>query len=435
MLPPIRSHICAFALVTLAFISTRAGASSAGAPWQELQAQNRELRAQLQTQQQQLDDLRRQMDRLAGIQESTANDRSEINDPAPRGASDRKLVISGEVGLAFYSSSNEGRYRNEEFRVDDANIYIEAALARNAYFFGELHLAKHEALNEDFYLGEFYVDFEDISGALGGPERLVNLRFGRVNIPFGEEYLLRDPLANPLITHSLSDVWGTDEGVQLYGEAGRASYAFAVQNGSSRLMHDFNADKSLTLRVGYDVTSQLHLSLSGMRTGELASTAEPLSEVWFGNVVFRNIGSSLSRTHEADLAELDATYTWSTGRVWAAVGRARYRDNDPLADNTRDFDYFQVEAVQSLTREIYGAVRFSTLQVDQGYPIAGIGNLSRYFLGALQTEDLQRLSVGGGYRFNPSLVLKFDYTLEEATLTTGVKRDIRQVSFETALGF
>jgi hypothetical protein len=284
-------------------------------------------------------------------------------------------------------------------------------------------------------LGEFYVDLEDLSGAFGGPSRLVNLRFGRINIPFGEEYQRRDPLANPLITHSLSDVWGTDEGIQLYGESGRASYAFAVQNGGSKTMRDYHSDKSMTLRLGYDATARLRLSLSGMRTGKLASATEPLSEVWFGNVVFRNIGSPLSSTHEAELAEMNATYTWSTGHFWAAGGRARYRDNDPLADNTRRFDYFQLEAVQSLTRHLYAAVRFSRLQVDRGYPIAGIGDLNKYFLGALESKELQRISLGGGYRINPSVVLKFDYTLENATLTTGADRDVHQVSFQTALGF
>ena len=303
------------------------------------------------------------------------------------------------------------------------------------YFFGEMQLAKREALDESFRLGEFYLEFENVSGAWGGPDRLVNVRVGRVDTPFGEEYQTRDPLANPLITHSLSDIWGTDEGVMVYGEFDRASYAVAVQNGSSKTMRDYNADKALALRIGFDATSRLHLSASAMRTGELASAREPLSEVWIGNNVFRNIGSALSTTHEAELAELDATYTWTNGHVAAAAGRARYRDNDPLADNTRRFTYYQIEAVQAFTRQIYGALRFSTLEVDRGYPLAGIGNFSKYFLTSLATEELQRLSVGGGYRFTPSVVVKFDYTWEDGKLTTGTSRDNRLFSVETALGF
>lgn len=407
--------------------------SASEQPWQELLDQNRALRAQLEAQQHQLNDLRAQMNRLAATRESASS--ADAGDSAASTRAERQLIISGEVGIAFYSSSSRGRYPNQEFRVDDANLHLEAALGRKMYFFGEMQLAKHESFDEAFHLGEFYLELEDVSGSLGGPERLVNVRFGRVNIPFGEEYQHRNPLANPLVTHSLSDIWGTDEGIEVYGELGKASYAFAVQNGSSKTTHDYNADKALTLRVGFDVTPALHVSASGMRTGELASAREPVSEVWFGNAVFRNIGSAYSTTHEADLAEVDATYRWHNGHVWAAAGRARYRDNDPLADNTQHFEYFQFEAVQSFTREFYGALRFSTLRVDHGYPVPGIGALNTYFQTALRTKELQRITVGGGYRFNPSLVMKFDYSLETATLTTGDDRGSSLVSFETALGF
>lgn len=397
---------------------------------QELQIQNRELRVQLEAQQQQLNQLRDQMNRIAGNQQSAS-----ISSPPelPRSES-RKLIVSAEMGLAFYASSRDGRYPKKEFRVDDASLRLEAPIAKNTYFFGELDLSKQESGDEAFHLGEFYVDVENVSGLLGGPERLVNVRFGRIDIPFGEEYLLRNPLANPLIVHSLSDVWGTDEGVEIYGEFGKASYAFAVQNGSSKLMHDYNADKSLTLRIGYDLLPNLHLSVSAMRTGELASALEPTSEVWFGNVIFRNIGSSLSTTHEAELAELDATYRWKTGHLWIAGGKARYRDNDRISDNTRNFNYFQAEIVQSIGG-FYAATRFSTLQADRGYPIAGLGNFSKYFFTPLTTKNLQRFTVGGGYRFNPSLVVKSDYTIETGRLTTGTARDNNQFSFETALGF
>ena len=41
-----------------------------------------------------------------------------------------------------------------------------------------------------------------------------------MNLPFGEEYQVRNAIDNPLVTHSLSDVWGIDEGVQVYGTLG-----------------------------------------------------------------------------------------------------------------------------------------------------------------------------------------------------------------------
>jgi hypothetical protein len=296
-------------------------------------------------------------------------------------------------------------------------------------------MAKRESADENFHLGEFYFEFEDISGAWGGPNRLVNARVGRMDIPFGEEYQVRNPLTNPLVTHSLSDIWGTDEGIELFGEFGRSSYAFAVQNGSSMTMGDYNSDKSLTFRYGFDVTPKFHVSASAMRTGKLDSVRESTSEVWIGNALFRNIGSAASTVHQAELGELDAIYRWSGGQLMVAAGRARYRDDDRSANNTRHFSYYQAEAMQHLTREWYAAARFSTLSVDRGYPLVGIGNFGQYFGGPLHTKSMQQMTLGAGYRFNRSLVLKLDYTFEDAKLTTGASRDTRMLSFESAIGF
>lgn len=400
-------------------------------PWKELQEQNRLLRAQIQAQQRQLDELRGQVERLAEGREGSFGTQNSTSSPA----SDRKLIVSGEVGAAWFAASQNGQYANKEFRIDDANIRLEASIAKNTYLFGEVQLVKREAPDENFRLGEFYFEFENVSGAWGGPDRLVNVRVGRVDIPFGEEYLYRDPLTNPLVTHSLSDIWGTDEGVEIFGEFGRSSYAVAVQNGSSKTMRDYNSDKSVTFRYGYDLTPRLRVSASAMRTGKLDSVREPMSEVWIGNNLFRNIGSTASTLHQAEIGELDSIYRWRGGHLMVAAGRARYRDNDPRADNTRHFTYYQAEAMQFLTREWYAAARFSTLTADRGYPLAGIGSFGRYFMGSLQTKEMERITLGAGYRFNRSLVLKFDYTFEDARLTTGAPRDTQMFSFESAIGF
>jgi hypothetical protein len=62
--------------------------------------------------------------------------------------------------------------------------------------------------------GELYLDCEDVS-RLWGQDRMLNLRVGRFYIPFGEEYLDRFAIDNPLISHSVSDLWGEDNGVEL----------------------------------------------------------------------------------------------------------------------------------------------------------------------------------------------------------------------------
>jgi len=71
------------------------------------------------------------------------------------------------------------------------------------------------------------------------------------------------------VTHSLEDLWGVDEGLELYGSFGKVSYAVAVQNGGVPGARDYNSDKSVAGRISYDPNRWLHLSVSAMRTGDL----------------------------------------------------------------------------------------------------------------------------------------------------------------------
>ncbi|HEY9155419.1 MAG TPA: hypothetical protein VIM69_09825 [Opitutaceae bacterium] len=417
-------------LLALALLSSVAAAEPTVTSLEQLQEQNRLLRSQLETQQHQIDELRDQMKQLAERHDAASSNDSKSQENS---SGDRRLILSGEVDMVFFSQGRDGQYRNDEFRVDDADFRFEAPLAHDIFFYAELQIAKREVADDNFHLGEMYLEYENISGALGAPDRLVNLRFGRVNIPFGEEYQVRNSLEDPLVTHSVTDFWGTDEGIELYGEYGRASYAAALQNGSSKISRDFNADKALTLRIGYDITPRVRVSGSAMRTGKLSSLNEN-SELWIANGVFRNVDGST--VHQADLGEIDASYRWNGGHILGAIGRARYEDNSNLTGSTIHFRYYQIEAVQSITHDFYAALRFSSLSADgAGYPLPGIGNFVKYYLTALRTKDLQRMSIGAGYRFNPSLLLKAEYTFEDGELTTGASRDNHLVSFESALGF
>jgi hypothetical protein len=242
-----------------------------------------------------------------------------------------------------------------------------------------------------------------------------------MDVPFGEEYLSRDAIDNPLISHSLSDIWGVDEGVELYGTAGKFSYVLAVQNGGTPGTRDFNGDKSVAGRVAFDPTRWLHLSLSGMRTGDLAAAKEEdhLSELWFANGWFRSIGTPATTTFRANLVEGDVGAHWSRGHFKAFGGYASYDDNDPLRNNARSIFYYSAEGVQNLGKKWYAASRFSQILSHKGYPIAGQGDLGRYFFGPICTDNLWRLSLGLGYRFSENLLIKADYSIEGGHDTRG----------------
>jgi uncharacterized coiled-coil protein SlyX len=400
--------------------------------------QNRLLQEQVKAQQKTIESLsaqvqeirratERQQHELQGLQQQPA-DTKETAIPVST-SRDQEVRVAGEVGLAYFSSGRNGQFPNGEFRVDDATITLEAPVWQDVYFFSELKLLTRESSTASVQFGELYVDFERLGAPFGRPDAL-NLRFGSINTPFGEEYLVRGAVENPLVSHSLSDIWGPDEGVELYGSIGAWQYAVAVQNGGLSQLRDYHSSKSFAARLGWDPFRWLHLSASAMRTGKLAtvspvtSQGDNLSAQWFANGFFRSLGPASRTTNFwANLYEADAVAKWSDGKVSAAVGQVQFDDNDPLADNSRRLRYGYLEVMQAVTDHLYGATRYSAIDAPRGYPLAGLGNMGQYFFRPTLTEELRRLSFGFGYRFGPPLVLKLEYAWEWGRTTTGDARD------------
>jgi len=396
----------------------------------ELADQNWVLMEQLRAQQKTIDELRARMDsaqhanarsdaQLAGIREQVADVSVPAISRVESGA--QKVIVSGEAGLAFFDSESKGQFPNAEFRVDEAKLFLEAPIWKDTYFLAEIELTSRE--QEDIYLGELYVDFERAGRAFGWG-RGVNIRLGRMNLPFGEEYLVRDAITNPLISHSLADVWGIDEGVEFYGEKGEFSYVVAVQNGGRSLSRDYDKDKSVTARLGYDPFGWLRVSASAMRTGDLSVADEGLSEVWFADGFFVPVGDSATTTvYSGKLYELNGTARWKTGHANIALGRADYTDNDSSADNSRRMRYGSIELMQQFTDGLFGAARYSWIDGGKGYPLSGHGDRGRYVFSGALTDELWRLGLGVGYRLGEPLVVKMEYMLEGGSLHDGGERN------------
>jgi len=442
--PRRRAFLC---LVALAALLPAAGAAFGDeaetgleSRLEALAAQNEELRRLAEGQQAEIDALKQRLDainqaerereeRLRSLQAEVESPAPSLRPPPPpppaRGPlSKSPLLVSGEVGLAFFAGQNNAQFANEEFRIDDARLLFEAELARNAYFVSELELFRRETTDKGVNVGQLYVDFENVLG-LSDHFRLANLRVGRFDTPFGEEYQHRYVMANPLVSRSVTDFWGIDEGLALYGASGPFSYALAVQNGGSSPLRDFDGDKSIALRMGYEPTRRLRLSGSVMRTGALDADRDRGSEMWIGNVVFVPIGSEATSEFSAKLAQLDAIWSWNRGRIAAAAGKAWYEDDDPLdpADaNHRDFDFFQIEGRFDFAENYFAAARYSGLRVNGGYPLAGNGDLGTFFFGDNLTEELTRLSLGFGRWIGEDVVFKAEYSFEDGRLASGAER-------------
>jgi hypothetical protein len=385
----------------------------------QLQRQNELLEQQVRKQQQLIDDL---TGKVATLERKQSTDGAEPEPTAakPRGFSLGNLHFSGQGGVAFFRSEAHGPAPNSEFRIDEAKLFVEAPLWNDTYFFAELNITTRESRDTYLEPGELYVDFENIS-RLWNRDRQVNLRIGRLDIPFGEEYLTRDAIDNPLISHSLSDLWGVDEGVELYGTIAGVSYVVAVQNGGHPALRDFNEDKSIAARLSYDPARWLHLSGSAMRTGALDVRGDKFSELWFGNDFIRSLAPATTTRFEANLLEADVHARWAQGHVKGAGGYLKYDDDDPLSNNQREVYYYYVEALQHLTRQLYAAGRWSQVLAPDGFSIVGDGDSSDYSIDNL-TENLWRLSLGLGWRWNQNLLLKAEYTFNQGKTLAGEER-------------
>jgi hypothetical protein len=415
-----------FSLSTLLFVARSSPAEDANLEQEvrALQQQNALLEQQLEKQNQSIETLSKKVQELETANAGHENAASQNAPPVtPTGYNLGNVNISGEGGVAYVKTGSQGFSPHGNFRIDEARLFVEAPIWKQVYFQGEIDLATRENNNLNVQLGELYLDAQDVS-QLWGRDRQLNLRAGRMYFPFGEEYLTRYAIDNPLLSHSVSDIWGYGTGLQAYGDLSKFNYAVAVQEASGiNEVQDFNSDLAVTGRVGYDPNNHWDFSVSGMRSGNLSAQQDRRSSQWFGGTLFQNLGGATTTLFNFELVEGDITGRWSGGYVHAFGGAGYYNDNNTAANDGRDFFYYAVEAVQNLPRRFYVASRFSQAFSAKGMPLMGFGNFGEYGTAANLSTDLWRWSLGLGYRFSDQLVLKTEYSFEGGQTLGGEARN------------
>lgn len=344
------------------------------------------------------------------------------------------LALSGEGALAFFDTGSKGAFPNNEFRVDEARLFLDARLAETIFLYTELNFYERENGDTEARVGEFYLEFAGLGEATLG-DWAPTVRAGRLQIPFGEEYALRYAKDDPLISHSLSDLWGVDEGVSLFGAQGAFDYVVAVQNGGYEKIMDGDPDKSVAARIGW-TQGRLRLSASAMRTGDISIEHDGCAEMWFGNAYLASLGNpSNTTTFSANLAELDARWSWKGGSVGLFGGGVFYRDDDTGAGGDREAWYGSAELVQDLNPRWYGAGRYSWIRSGDGYLVQGQGAYDPNVATAL-ADEVWRLSLGLGCRVNQHVTLKGEYSWERGDATSGAKiQDRDQVAAQAVYAF
>lgn len=354
--------------------------------------------------------------------EANASPASERNVPVSSLFTGDNVILSGVGSLVFFASEEKGRFPEDEFRVDEARLFLDVKLPKNLFAFIEVNLFEPDRADSEVTIGELFLEAEDVLRRFDLDD-WATVRIGRFDIPFGEEYLNRDSIDNPLITHSVSDIWGVDEGIEIFGSPGQWDYALAVQNGGHPSSKEGNSDKAVIGRLGFEPNEHLRVSASAMRTGKLDVEKDVFSEVWFGRGFLVPVGDpEQTETFEGELYEVDVILRREQGYLALTGGRVDVSDHG--GDVSTDATYYSVEAVHDLAGDLYGAIRYSGMESDDGFAVVGHAPFSNLF-SPDRTESLWRLSAGIGYRISDQAVAKVEYSVEEGETIGGVDLDER----------
>lgn len=378
-------------------------------------------------------ELEAENERLRGrVDELEARDRLPELDDSLAGALERyeaptsPIRVSGMLATRFAVSGRDGAARNGAFSVPEARLFLDITVADGVYAFFEIETETHGL--RSFRTGEMYVTVEDlVPGATG----LLTLKAGRFDLPFGEEYLERDADRNPLITHSVADVWGLDEGIEAFGRAGPVGYVVAVTNGGTGNHLDAAPGKAFHGKLFADFAPWLYGSLSFTDSGSTAwpreETALYVSDVWG-----RPLGEDPTHFRVRG-AEADAKLSLDPLRLRGAFGALELDDADPAPGRDVRMHWVVVEAVADLAESLYAAARYSRIETDRGTWFLGAGSpVAEDDPGGIRVE---RLSIGFGWQFAPHAVLKAEVARVRGRSTRGVRDGEDLFAVELVVGF
>ncbi|MCZ6674972.1 MAG: hypothetical protein O7C75_18735 [Verrucomicrobia bacterium] len=317
----------------------------------------------------------------------------------------RNMDISGFSEVRFQDSGDDGTQPNAGFVVKHASLFLEAEAWEDFSVFLEFSVASSVRVNE------VYVHFRNVLKKWG--DDILGIKVGRIDIPFGEEYLWNDSPSNLLISHTAAYPWLWDEGIALYGTLGGFGWITSLTDGTLARSSEDDPGKAVTAKVYGSPWTPLYLSASFMRNGKTSKGALLLGGSFFqpvGTQDASSLGASPSDKVDAALYQIDAKYSFrEKAALEFALGKAFI--NDAVDSFDRDLTWFSVQPHYNLTRNLYAILRYSeigTYDTNEGYHLGGefLAGGNKAF--GYDAKRLQRFSVGLGWRPNPRAMVKLE---------------------------
>ncbi len=332
------------------------------------------------------------------------------------------IDISGFGALGHYSTGSAGSKPVAGFEVKEASLFITADVWEGVSFFIELQTNR---LGKDDQLfsrtGEVYVHITDLIPSL---KNTIGFKAGRIDLPFGEEYLWQDAIDNPLITNSVVYPYGWDEGLLLYGAISSVNWVVAITDGTDERSEEDESDKAINLKIYGNPFKNIYLSASWMKNGDAAKSA-----VEFGGSHFQPVGASHdsavgdspSTVVDGMLYELYGKYSFNLldRKAYIALSAGGASQEDEASAYDRSWRWFSIEPLYNVTNTLYTVLRYSqigTYDDQEGYHFDGkifAGGNSAF---GYDTEKFSRLGLGIGYLPNPRTRIKLEYAKDHFEL-------------------
>lgn len=335
----------------------------------------------------------------------------------------QNVDVWGFGAMGFLDSGDLGTRPNGGFLVKEATVFVEARAWKNMSVFMEVQ-TNRLAKDDDLFVrtGEAHIHVRDLWKNDRGDS--IGLKLGRVDIPFGEEYLSQDAPDNPLITQSAGYPYGFDEGLVLYGTHSGVGWVASLTDGTDARSEEDHESKAVALKVYGNPLDALYLSASFMDNGKAGKSAFE-----FGGSHFQPVGASHASTLgdspsamvNSKLWEVDAAVTLTeSAEIDLSFGVAHVNDSDDRFD--RHFSWFSVQPKYQISDDVYAVLRFSeigTSDATDGYHFDGKILAGGNAAFGYDAQRLQRASAGLGWTPNPRALLKLEVGRDRFKLIDG----------------
>ncbi|HIG39250.1 MAG: hypothetical protein ABGY96_16275 [bacterium] len=326
----------------------------------------------------------------------------------------KNFELHGFAAIGFYDTGSAGTKENLVSEIKEASLFIEADVWENTTFFIELQTNRLGKDEEMFArTGEVYIHFREIplndSSSMG-------LKLGRIDIPFGEEYLWQDSIDNPLISNSAAFPYGWDEGVLLYDQYKKLHWILAVTDGTDARSKEDSSDKAVNLKLYGQPTPQLYLSVSAMRNGKSIKSALEFGGSHFEPVGTSNtstVGSSESIAVDGFAYEFDlkAFFSDSVDGSYISFSLGAANQQDDNSTFNRDFRWFSIEPLLRIGKDKYMVLRYSevgTYDDNEGYHFDGKTTAGGNDSFGYDVKRFRRIGFGLGWIPNPRVKVKLE---------------------------